>query len=381
MHVHLWEKKPMFDLYLANGVIGVRDMGSDLARTRGWRADIEAGRVKGPHIYTSGSPIDGPSRDSPKLPVIHVRNAEEGRRAVDAIDTQRADFIKVLSTPSADAYFALAQRARVIRAVFAGHVPESVTVAQAVDARQKSMEHLFGMNFACSGEEPQLREQRAEAIANKDYATLANLRQRAIESFDETRCTELLRKMARFDVWQTPTLSMLQRLALIGLDELATDKHLAQVSADVQSTWEDPRDDLRKANADQLARFKRNYEFQEKLVGLMQRSRVGILAGTDTGDPYVLPGYSLHDELALLTHAGLTPAQAIRTATLNPAKYFNIERVAGTIAPGKRADLVLLNENPIEDIRNTRKIAAVYKGGRLVWSAPVVTKRKHPRRR
>jgi imidazolonepropionase-like amidohydrolase len=115
-----------------------------------------------------------------------------------------------------------------------------------------------------------------------------------------------------------------------------------------------------------LERFRFDYDFHAKIVALMQRNGVGLLAGTDTGDPYVVPGRALHDELELLVQAGLSPAQALRTATLNPARYFGIQTQAGSVDRGKRADLVLLDANPLEDIRNVRKISAVILRGRLL---------------
>jgi hypothetical protein len=360
MHVHLWEKRPMFGLYVANGVLGIRDMGSDLARTQRWRQMELA-----PWVFTSGAPVDGqPAGEKSKLPVHVAASPDQAWRAVDAIDGQKADFVKVMSTLSKDAYVALAQRARVTRVVFAGHVPESVTVTQALDARQKSMEHMFGLALACSSEEKELREQRTEAASNQDNAALARIRVRTYETFSEARATELFQRMARFDAWQTPTLTLRKRLSLMGLDNLARDARVKNIPEEIRSTWQDPREDLRKATPEQLDRFRRDYEFHEKLVGMMQKSGTGILAGTDTGDPYVLPGYALHDELELLVKAGLTPAQALRTATVNPARYFGIS--AGSIAKGKRADLVLLNANPLDNIRNTRNIHSVILRGQLL---------------
>lgn len=365
MHVHLWEKRPMFGLYIANGVLGIRDMGSDLARTKALRAGVERGRTIGPRIYTPGTPLNGPSQPSEKLPVVTVTSAEQSRQAVDNLDRQGVDFLKTLSTLSADSYFALAQRARVIRAIFAGHVPESVTVSQALDARQKSMEHLFGIALACSSEERELREARQEAIRANDAAALARVRTRTYETFSESRATDLFKRMARFDAWQTPTLTLRKRLSLMDLDPLVQEA-IKLAPADIRQSWTDPREDLKKATPEQLERFRYDYEFHSKIVALMQRSGVGLLAGTDTGDDYVLPGYALHDELELMVQAGLTPLQALRTATLNPAKYFGIDAQTGSIARGKRADLVLLEANPLDDIRNTRRIHAVIVRGRIL---------------
>jgi hypothetical protein len=363
MHVHLWEKRPMLGLYVAHGVVGVRDMGSDFARTNAWRKDVESGRAIGPRIYTPGSPINGPANPIEKMPVITATNGDQARRSVDTLDQQGADFIKTLSTLSADAYFAVAQRARVIRAVFAGHVPESVRVSQALDARQKSMEHLFGIAMACSSEEIDLREARLLAIATDNNGDLARIRARSYETFSESKASELFRRMARFETWQTPTLTLRKRLSLIGIDELVQ-QGTELAPTDVRAAWDDPRDQVKKSTPEQIQRFQFDFDFHAKIVALMQRSGVGLLAGTDTGDPYVLPGRALHDELELLVQAGLTPVQALRTATINPARYFGIQAQAGSVDRGKRADLVAAN--PIEDIRNVRKVSAVILRGRLL---------------
>jgi hypothetical protein len=365
MHVHLWEKRPMLGFYIAHGVVGVRDMGSDFARTNALRKDVESGRAIGPRIYTPGSPIDGPANPNGKMPVITATNGEQARRSVDTLDQQGSDFIKTLSSLSADAYFAVAQRARVIRAVFAGHVPETVRVSQALDARQKSMEHLFGIAMACSSEEIDLREARLVAIASNDTAELARIRTRSYDTFSEPKASELFRRMARYEAWQTPTLTLRKRLSLIGIDELVR-QGMELAPADVRATWEDPRADMNKSTPEQLQRFRFDYDFHSKIVALMQRNGVGLLAGTDTGDPYVVPGRALHDELERLVEAGLSPAQALRTATLNPARYFGIQALAGSVDRGKRADLVLLDANPLEDIRNARKISAVILRGRFI---------------
>ncbi|HYI96309.1 MAG TPA: amidohydrolase family protein [Bryobacteraceae bacterium] len=323
MHVHLWPQKALLGSYVASGVLGVRDMGSNFARTKEWRESVEAARKIGPRIYTSGTPVDGPGLEVATMEVVRAGSPDAARRAVDAIDRQGVDFVNILSALSRDSYYALAQRARVIRAVFAGHVPDAVTVSQALDARQKSMEHLLGIAFACSSEEAELREARLLAIDAKDEAALSQIRLRSYNTFSEAKATDLFKRMARFDVWQTPTLTV-----------------------------------RKQAEAE--------YEFNQRVVKLMQSYGVGLLAGTDSGEPHVAPGSSLHKELEAFVKAGLTPAQALRTATINPARYFGSEVRAGSIAPGKRADLVLLDANPLDDIRNTRRIASVIVRGRLL---------------
>jgi hypothetical protein len=276
------------------------------------------------------------------------------------------DFITILSTMSRDSYEALAQRSRLRRAVFAGNVPESVSVWDAIDARQRSMEHLFGIALACSIEERELRKQRSMAILANDNEALRRIRKRTYETYSPHRAAQLFERMARFGVWQTPTLTLRRRLSLLGLDELVSSAGVNYVPKDVRRTWLDPRSDLEKASAETLDNLREDYERHAAIVGAMRQAGVELLAGTDTGDPYVVPGSALHDELELLVKAGLTPLQALQSATLNAARYLNNENSQGSIAPGKQADMILLNADPQKDIRNTRHISAVVLRGKLL---------------
>jgi hypothetical protein len=366
MHVHLWEKDPMGGLYLAAGVTGIRDMGSDLARTRALRTEIDAGRAAGPTIFTPGPPVDGPDSRLTMSPVIKVTTPEDARRAVDTVEKNMGDFVKILSTMSEDAYFSLAQRARVVRMPFAGHLPEEVSASDAINARQKSIDHLFGMALSCSYDETRLRRERKEAIEKKDYAMLREIRTRTYATYSTSLANEMFRRMARMGVWQVPTLTLRRRMALLDLDRLAEAPEMKYIPEAIRKSWTDPREDLKKASNEQIQNFREDYDFHAKLVSAMQRTGVGILAGTDTGDPYVVPGFSLHDELEFLVESGLTPDQAIASATIQPARYFALEDSYGTVDQGKIASLVLLDADPLADIKNTRRIAAVVHRGKLL---------------
>jgi imidazolonepropionase-like amidohydrolase len=330
MHVHLYESGSMWNLYTAHGITGVRDMGSVFERTRLRAKQALAGT--GPRVFTSGSPVDGPGSESTKFPVLRVAGPEDGRRAADSLDTQGVDFLNVLSSLSRDAYFALAQRARVRRAIFAGNVPETVSIIEAIDARQRSIEHLFGIALACSSEEQELRERGAEAVAHNDTERIRAVRERTYKTFSEIKAVDLFNRMARYGVWQTPTLTLRKRDVSTG----------------------------------SLPRFHADYDIHRRIVKLMASNGVGILAGTDTGAANVIPGAALHDELALLVEAGLSETEALRAATLNAARFFNLEASSGTVDRGKAADLVILDANPLVDIRNTRRIRAVIVRGKLI---------------
>jgi len=355
MHVHLWETQPLFPLYIANGVTGIRDMGSEFNRTNQWRKDIAAGKLTGPKIITSGPAVMGPSLSAGKLAVLRVTTPADGENVANQLDNQDVDFIKVLSNVPHDSYISLAHRARLLRLPFAGHVPTDVTMEEAIDARQRSMEHLFGLLLACSSEEQYLRRNRSEITAARLY-----------ETYDARKAQVLFQRFTRFDVWQVPTLTLRQRMDLIGTDQLAVDTHLKYIPVAIRKTWDDPRDDLKKASPQDLEDGKRDFAKCLELVAAMHRAAVPMMTGTDTGDPYVLPGFALHDELALLVRAGMTPLEAIQSATLNPARFLGLEASQGTVQKGRFADLVLLNANPLDDIQNTRQIEAVILKGRLL---------------
>ena len=366
MHVHLWETEPMFGLYIANGVTNIRDMGSELSRTLQWKRDIAARKRLGPRIFTSGPVIGPPIKNTGKLPRIPVSTADEAGRAVDRIDDSGADFVKIVSGLSQETYTAVAYRARLLRIPFEGHMPDSVTLAEAINARQRSIEHLFGLPVALSSEESEVRTERAAAIASRDPAAMKKVREHIYSTWSEAKAIELFQQAGRYGTWECPTLTLRQRMALLNAEKLATDPRLKHVPKSVVKTWDDPRAELKKAESDDLKVAAEDFQKCLQIVAWMKRAGVDVLAGTDTGDDYVLPGFALHDELKLLVDAGLTPMEALQSATRNAARFFKIENTAGTVEKGKTADLVLLTADPLKDIRNTGKIEAVVVGGRLL---------------
>jgi imidazolonepropionase-like amidohydrolase len=306
MHVHLTARNQL-PAYPLHGVTGVRDMGSDYDRVNLWRGEIEKGSLIGPHIETCGPPLDGVPSGDLKLPVRVVRTPEEARTVFNQLDDESVDFIGILPQLPRDAYFALLERARKYYSAVAGDVPAGVSALEAVEARQKSIDHMSGILLACSTEEKRLRQAYVQALERGDRDALDDLQTAAIETYDPQKADTLFRRMALFETRSVPTLG----------------------------------------------------EPHEKLLE-MQRAGVIILAGTDGGKP----GESLHEELELLVAAGLTPAQALRSATLEPAKYLNAAGSIGTVEEGKAADLVILDADPLANIRNTRRIAGVVLAGK-----------------
>ena len=375
MHIHLGAPEIFFPLLVANGVTGVREMftGIPMPVIRQWRARADA-----PRIYAPGF-LDGPPLvwSGPAPPgAIAVETAEDGRAAVLALAATGVDFLKVYNSIPREAYFAIAEEARAIGIPFAGHVPEAVNPGEASDEGQRSEEHLINILLACSTNEEELRAARVSMMLDQQMSGEARMRLLAFpipdglfDTYSETKAASLFEKFVKNGTWQTPTLSLLDGFARARDDVFVNDPRRKYLLSAWRDAW-DPRKtfflrDLSPADYDALnARVHALRERYEKLVGDMHRAGVEFLAGTDAnGVNPVYPGFGLHDELALLVKSGLTPMEALQSATRNASRYFGNAEF-GTIEVNKSADLVLLTANPLEDIRNTRKVDAVVMRGR-----------------
>jgi imidazolonepropionase-like amidohydrolase len=275
--------------------------------------------------------------------------------AVDSLKKQGVDFIKVQSEISRDAYVAAAAEAHKQGLPFVGHVPDKIRIREVVAAGQISIEHLMGIFEGCSTAE------------DKFVSGQGNLKL-LLTTQDQKRCDSVIKLLAQSQTWQVPTL-VWQRGGEF-LDQLdwkhqPLDKYVPAYWRDV--TWRRFNDEMMPdLLRDPLALRKEYFARNLQIVGAMHRAGVPFMAGTDTAPGiYVIPGFSLHDELADFVEAGFTPLEALQTATSNPAKFLRIEASSGSVESGKNADLVLLAANPLTDIRNTRKINFVMAHGRL----------------
>jgi len=364
MHVHSafgdWfpgGRDIILPLFVANGVTGVRDMGGDVPVLMAWRKQRANGQIVGPRMVISGPMLDGYLPDGKlRFPSsVAVTTPESAVAAVDSLKAQGVDFIKVQSEVSDAAYHAAAAEAHKQGLPFVGHVPDKVRLEETVAAGQKSIEHLMGIFEACSGEEDKF-------ISGKGDLKLM------LTSQDEQKCDTLIRLLAKSQTWQVPTLAWQRGGTFLDQRDLKhqpLDKYVPAYWRDV--TWrrftnEMMPDLLREPLALRQEYFARNLE----MVATMHRAGVPFMAGTDTAPGvYIIPGFSLHDELANFVEAGFTPMEALQTATSNPAKFLGLESSFGSVEAGKTADLVLLTANPLEDIHNTQKISAVIADGRL----------------
>jgi hypothetical protein len=367
-------------LMIANGITGARDMGYYVDTTLNWKSRIASGREIGPRLVV-GARVDGPVNKARF--VSHVVTEQDGVRAVDTLvrkkdGSSRADFIKPYSWVPRAAYFGLAAEARKLNVPFAGHVPYSVSVVEASNAGQRSIEHEDDLMRACSSRDSVLRARFADTTTLSPGSQLAVIRSQAQElraSYDPAKCRSVVETLARNHTWVTPTLVVYQPYAH-AFDSASSHPELAKyVPGLVQGGW------MRRASglSPSDSMVVRSY-FSFDRTRDLKNAGVKLLAGTDMPQAFVYPGFSLHDELALLVRSGLTPLEALRTATYNPADYFGALDSLGTVAQGKVADLVLLDADPLVDIRNTRRISVVIANGRVFDSAARATLLSHVER-
>lgn len=327
MHAHLGSES--FDrdfhlrLYIANGVTGVRFMDGDDAY-HSWRKEAARGGIVAPRMVIASDVIGFGNLSN----LSEADSREQVRRA----KREGADFIKVHDNISRESYFALVDEAARVGLEIAGHVPSSITAIEAANSGQKSIEHFTGL---------------AEAASN------------------ETIVKNLTAVLKRNHTWFCPTLIMRTNYASLHNPALVNDPRSAYVKPSWKRRWLNMTREAVKTPVEEWSKRRETIEKEKALVQKMQRAGVGILAGTDDANPYVVPGFSLHDELTLLVKAGLTPLEALRTATINPARFLSREKDLGTIGKNKLADLVLLNANPLTNISNTKAIEAVVLNGRL----------------
>jgi len=333
MHAHMESSgESWLQLYVANGVTGIRDMGSGLDLILGMREATAAGRIVGPRIFAAGPILDDAPGDWPFR--IRVKTAEEGRAAVRKLKGRGVDLIKVHDHTPPAAYFAIAEEARAQGLPLAGHVPTGITFQQAIAAGQKDFEHLSNLMlwFPCSGG----------------------------SEFRPAGCKPFFDSLATAGVWQTPTLGSWSELATIGTSasELSPDE-LAYAPQSMRDLWS--MNQRLFVTPKVIRELREGARVGARVTNALSQAGVGILAGCDA----LIAGFCVHDEVALMVQGGMSPLAALQTATINPARYFGLEKTSGSLAPGQRADLVLLEGNPLEDISNVRRIRDVVLAGRL----------------
>lgn len=349
MHVHVGAiEEDWFPLYLANGVTGLREMSASEAnaeRQSRYQKELASGKRNGPELFWTLFALDAPA----------IGNAARARAEVARRAARGMKYVKIYNGLSRDAYFAIGDECRRRGLQMVGHVPDRVSAREAARAGQASIEHLDGVLLACSAKEA---ESRWQVQANRyPWKTL-------LDTFDSAEADQLIESFRAGRVWQTPTLMIYDVARMAREKGLPGDIPVQYARWDYLQAWPREALDMPFPGID-AGVARRLMSVYGDLLRRMQRRGVRILAGTDTPNAYCVPGFALHRELALLVDAGLTPAAALQAATLNPAEFLGLANDFGSIEPGKIADMVLLDADPLANIANTRRIHGVVRRGHL----------------
>ena len=381
-HVHLTfipelDYKTAYDLFLANGITSIRDTGAVLSKLQPAIDYANENPDKTPRLFYSGPLIDGSLRvykgKEPGFPELSIGVDEntDSEAVVNALVEQGVTFLKTYEMLSAKTFLNLLAIAQQKNLRVTGHIPLSIDLMEAIDAGLGGMQHIRNLDLACAKNAEEILAQRQTLLKNKDslpgsaLRTIIHQSQRfvAIGNLDEDRCIKVIRHLAANNVFQTPTLT---------INTLDSKRFYAEkewrdtyrfLPNKLQKSWYIESINMAKETVSENDKIFEDWSM--KIVGLFNKNGVKIIAGTDTPIGFLTPGYSLHKELELLVEAGLTPLQALRSATITPAEFFNLESKMGTIEPGKYADLIILHSNPLDSIKNTQNIHMVIAKGEI----------------
>jgi imidazolonepropionase-like amidohydrolase len=374
MHSHFRDPDRDLKMYVANGVLGIRNMGGAARQVFPLRDAIAAGQRLGPKIVASGPIVDGPDSWSNPEFTVSVKTADEARSTVRLLKQQGSDFIKVYDGLSRDAYYAIADEAKKLGVPFAGHLPAPISVREASIAGQRTLEHGLALSGGSTAEEDYIKhrlDQSAfqEAIASKNFslipAKIARDNTAMLDHFSQQRADETYRLLANNDTFLTPTLVTERSLTFVDDLNKQRDSRMQYVSSEDLNWWKPENGMLTKYRTPEyIAMRKREYARMLEEVPRAHAQGVHLLAGTDVTIPYTYPGFSLHDELRIFVDAGLTPMQALETATTNPALLLGLSKTWGRVERAYTANFVVLNADPLAHISNTTKIDSVIVTGK-----------------
>jgi imidazolonepropionase-like amidohydrolase len=346
MHAHTWDEDD-FPLLLANGVTTIRNMFGGPVHLQ-WKKRIAAADFAGPTVYTAGPIIDG---NPPIWPGAVVGTPEEARRTVAQQHAAGYDFLKVYSRLSREAYDVISREGRALGMKVTGHVPDAVGLAAALRSGMDSIEHLSGYESLA----------RKEPTGPDEEASWARL--------EESKFEAVARETANSGTWNCPTLVLFQyRVAPAEseyIEKLLARDEMRYISAETVRSWLPQNNFLKNSTPARAASSRgKGDTMRKKLVRTLHRSGARLLLGTDYGNPFVVPGFSLHQELRNFVDAGLSPFEAIRAGTSGAAAFMNAGNEFGTVEVGRRADLLLIDGNPLQDVANASKAVGVMVRGR-----------------
>ncbi|MNS15756.1 dihydroorotase [compost metagenome] len=368
MHMHfgggdtlITENKNLLPLFIAYGITTVRDAAADITPSvLQWRTAINNGKLLGPTIFTSGPKLEGYKSIWPGD--LEITTSEELSKALDSLQKLKVDFVKITDNAiKPELYLEAIKAARDRGFKISGHVPYSLTMEEVVDAGLSSVEHLSYVWKAGTKNEKEI----SVKIAKGELKGRA-ISKEILKNFDEASALAIYKKMAEKGTAVTPTLNISYTVAYLDKNDHKSDDYLKYIGKGLQRTYDWRAKRAAQDNAEAIEFRHEVFEKTASILPLLQKAGVKILAGTDAGflNSYDYPGLGLHQELELLVKYGLTPLEALQASVVNSPAFLNKDNY-GAIAKGKIADVLLLDENPLENISNTQRIYAVITKGKL----------------
>ena len=374
MHAHAVDsadKQPSFwPLFIANGITGFRQMSGSVAlinRAQQLNADSAAALVDAPEVLG----VPGDLFVGPFPPAVGVDRVKQQKAA-------GATFAKIINIRP-DTLFAILAMPKDQGLDVAGHLMPSVSAVESSNRGWRAVEHLgagYGIVLDCAADEANIRQEilrlppapLSPTGVISPYLTRgpeAPLYQRVIDTYNATKCQAVAETLARNGTWQA--LTMIRLRAMLNSDDphFRNDPNLKYVDPTLRTLWEQlAQQYTANVPASAAATFRQYYELQRNMARLLNRNGVPMLAGSDVGGIWVIPGFSLHQEFRELADAGFSPLQILQATTLNGARFLGREATMGTVEEGKNADLVLLEHDPMRDSRNLDTISGVFLKGK-----------------
>ncbi|QMW05819.1 amidohydrolase family protein [Spirosoma foliorum] len=363
MHVHfgggdtlIEENKNLFPLYIAHGITAIRDAAADLSPSvLKWRDQIAKGELMGPTLFTSGPKLEG--YKSSWVGDIEVSTNAEVDKMLDSLQGLKVDFVKITDNAiKPDIYLYILQEAKKRGMKTSGHVPFALTMDEVSAAGLGSVEH---MSYVLKAGSTRDKEVADKVRSGQLTARLAS--PIVAQSFDETTALAVYGRMAKNGTIVVPTLNISRTVAYLDQDNHQKDSYLQYIGQGLKNTYSWRVSRVAKDGPEAIAERHAVYEKSAALLPLLHKAGVTIMAGTDAGflNSYVYPGLGLHHELGYFVKAGLTPLQALQSAIIPGPVFLNKTALYGDIAPGKSADIVVLDKNPLENISATQAINTV----------------------
>ncbi len=368
-HVHfgggdtlIQENKNLLPLYVTHGITAVRDAAADISPSvLQWREEIAHGKLFGPTLFTSGPKLEG--FQSMWAGDIEISTVEEMNKGIDSLERMKVDFIKITdNTLKPDLYLEIIREARKRGFKTSAHIPYSLTMEQVSSAGLGTVEHGSYLLKASSTKEMELTEQIASG-----KVTYRDVLPEILSTITEEKAMSTYTMMAENGTAVVPTLNISFTTSYLDQQDHANDAYQRYIGKGLLKTYNWRVERAAKDDEKAIALRHATYEKTKSLLRWVQKSGIKIVAGTDAGylNSFVYPGIALHQELQLFVEAGLKPLQALQSSIVNGPWFLEKSSKYGAIESGKFADLVVLNENPLLDIKATQKINAVILKGKV----------------